>query len=322
MDTMGNIFVSIIMLTYNRIKFVSKMIEDILNQTYANYEFIIVDNGSNDGTFSLLEGYARKDSRIKILQIKESSMIGFARNRGVEVSKGKYVAFVDDDDRVDRDFLKFLIELMEENQADISMCGASEGDGIERRPQCLFNEKMLLTGEEATSLLMGRKYIRAGMPTKLYKREILEKFPFVENYKNEDIHTQYKYLLSAKRVAIYGLDHYYFMRHENNVSGFTSNPSGWDKKTMRDYLDAYQTRTEYIKKNAPNIYELALYSQWSFMISMIDKIESYNITECKEIEKELLRELISKKKVFLNMPYIQDFERQWIERYCRAEKWE
>ena len=80
--------------------------------------------------------------------------------------------------------LEFLFSLIEENNADIAMCGATEGNGHTKSPQCLFDEKMVLTGEEALRLLLGRKYIRAGMPTKLYKREILERYPFEENCKN------------------------------------------------------------------------------------------------------------------------------------------
>lgn len=307
--------VSIIMLTYNRIKYVTNMIEDILGQTFIDFEFIIVDNGSSDGTDFVIENYEKKDNRIKIIKLSESKTIGSARNRGVEASSGRYIAFVDDDDRVKPGFIQFLLDLIEMNDADISMCGATEGDGIAKNPQCLFDEKMILSGEEAVDLLIERKYIRAGMPTKLYKREILEAHPFVENYRNEDIHTQYKYLLSGKVVVIHGLDYYYITRHAGNVSGFTSNPSGWDYHTMQDYLDAYHNRTEYIKINAPNIYDHALYSEWSFMISMVDKIERYNIVDCKDIEKKIKTVLKNNKKTIIKMQYTRSFEKEWLERY-------
>lgn len=307
--------ISVIMLTQNRLNMVRHMIDDILNQSFREFEYIIVDNGSTDGTSNLLKKYSEFDHRIKVVTLEQSYSIGRARNIGMNNSKGAFVAFVDDDDRVRYDFLGFLFSLITDNHADIAMCGATEGDGKTKRPQCLFDEKMILTGEGALRLLLGRKYIRAGMPTKLYRRDILEKYPFEEKYKNEDIHTQYKYLLEGKRIAIHGLDKYYFTRHDGNVSGFTSDAGRWDAQTMQDYLMAFHNRTEFVEQYAPNTYELALYSEWSFMLSMIEKIDKFKLTDCVEIGKELIMILRKYKKQFINMPEIKDFEREWIERY-------
>lgn len=307
--------VSVIMLTYNREKYVKKMIEDIINQTYTEFEFIIIDNGSSDESGTIADDYQKKDDRIKVFHLPEPHSIGFARNYGVCKSQGEYIAFVDDDDRVDNEFLEFLVELMTENNADISMCGATEGDGITRNPQCLFDEKMVINGEEAVRMLIDRKYIRAGMPTKLYRRQILEAYPFVENYKNEDIHTQYKYLLMSKVVAIHGVDHYYITRHASNVSGFTSDAGKWDSRTMQDYLDAYHNRTAFIQKNAPDTYDMALYSEWSFMISMLNKIDIFCLEDCKQIGVEMAKILRDNKDQFLSMPYIKEFEKIWADKY-------
>lgn len=307
--------ISVIMLTYNREQYIKNMIEDILKQMYEDFEYIIIDNGSTDQSGEIADTYAAVDQRVHVTHLKEAKSIGCARNIGLRESRGEYVAFVDDDDRVTPDFLEFLFTLAEENNADISMCGATEGNGQTRNPQCLFDEKMILSGEEALRLLLGRKYIRAGMPTKLYKREILERYPFEENYKNEDIHTQYKYLLSAKKVVIHGLDKYYITRHDSNISGFTSNAGRWDAQTMQDYLMAFHNRTEFVKKYAPDTYKLALYSEWSFMISMIEKIDRFNLLDCRAIEDKMSVVLKEHKREFIDMPEIKDFEKEWLERY-------
>ncbi len=306
--------ISVIMLTYNRIDYASNMIQDILNQTYSDFEFVIVDNGSDDGTAQVLQEWANKDSRIKIRTI-EKSTIGHGRNAGVQASKGEYIAFVDDDDRVKTDFLEFLMNLIKENNADISMCGASQGDGTTWEPQCLFDEKYVLNGEEATRLLLGRKYIRNGTATKLYRRGLLEEFPFVEHYKNEDLHTQYKYFLASKVVVIHGVDKYYITRHTSNVSGFTSNASAWDRQTISDYWDAYRNRTLYIKDHAPSLYDYAKYCEWSFMISMVDKITTYKLDGCTDLREKLVGELKEHLTEFLATEELQPFERKWIHDY-------
>lgn len=307
--------ISIIMLTYNRKDMVKHMIEDILQQTYADFEYIIIDNGSTDGTNEVLEKYAKTDSRIRIITLEQAQSIGRARNIGVRDAQGEFITFVDDDDRVESDYLEFLFLLIKENNADIAICGTSEGDGETRIPQCLFDEKMILTGEEALRLLLGRKYIRAGIPAKLYKKEILCRYPFEENCKNEDIHTQYKYLLCSSRVAIHGVDKYYIVRHESNVSGFTSDAEKWDVQTMKDYLTAFHNRTGFVNENAPDTYELALYSELSFMISMVEKIDRFQLKDCEAIGRALTEILKENEKQFLNMAEIKDFEKAWIKKY-------
>lgn len=302
------------MLTYNREKFVTNMIEDVLKQSYKDFEFLIIDNGSTDGTPLLLKEYSNNYTRIRIITLLGGS-IGHARNVGVNSAKGDYIAFVDDDDRIEPDYLEFLYNLIQSDGADIAICGTSEGDGCTRKPQCILNEKRVLSGEEAVSLLLERKYIRASTPGKLYDKKLLKLWPFLEDYKHEDIHTQYKYMLSAKKVVIYGLDKYYFTRHEGNISRFTSAAEMWTRETMCEYLMAYHNRTEFVRENALGIYQETLYSEWSYMISMIDKISLYKIEECNSIQKELIRIIASNKDEFCTMPWIKDFELKWIKSY-------
>ena len=307
--------ISVIMLTYNRDSLVRNMIEDVLQQSFDDFEFIIINNGSIDNTKQILDEYNDREDRIKVINLDEPCTIGFARNLGVTVSTGEYVAFVDDDDRIENDYLDFLYGLMIGDKADISICGCTEGDGISRTPQCIYDGKMVIDGVQAVRLLLLREKIRAGMPTKLYKRAILEKYPFDENCRNEDIHTQYKYLLEAERVSMHGVDKYYILRHGSNVSGFTSAAKQWNNVIMLDYLRAYRDRTKYIEEKAPNIASLARYCEWSFWISMVDKIIQYDLKDCEEIKDMLLVKLRDVQADFLSHPEIKDFEQKWMKEY-------
>lgn len=303
------------MLTYNRENFISNMVEDILGQSFKDFEYIIIDNGSIDKSGKIADSYASKDARIKVIHLDEPQSIGYARNLGLKISKGEYITYVDDDDRVKPDYLDFLYGLIIEKHADISICGTTEGNGVTREPQCIFTDKIIISGKQALRLLLERKYIRAGTAAKLYRREILEKYPFEEKYKNEDIHTQYKYLSISERVVLHGLDKYYIIRHGHNISNFTENASQWDQQIMQDYLTAFHNRTDFIQKNAPEVYQLALYSEWAFMISMIDKIERYQLQDCKMIENQLKKILKRNREKFLRMAELKDFEKEWMERY-------
>ena len=90
--------VSVVMPTYNRVNLLPRSIDSIRNQTYQNFEFIIVDDGSTDGTNELLKSYAQLDKRIRILTNPTNKGISYSRNRGTDAAKGKYVAIMDSDD--------------------------------------------------------------------------------------------------------------------------------------------------------------------------------------------------------------------------------
>ena len=157
--------ISVIMVTRNREDFVVNMIEDILAQTYTNFEYIIVDNHSEDQSGKLIKEYAKKDNRIKVVSLEKESHVGEARNKGLAIAQGEFITFVDDDDRVEKDFLEFLMKLIRSNDVDFVMCGATETRGGKIEPQCMFEGEYELNAQKAIVELLKREHIRAGLPT-------------------------------------------------------------------------------------------------------------------------------------------------------------
>ena len=106
--------VSIITPSYNTANFIGETIESVLNQTYANWEMIIVDDCSKDNTDEVVKPYL-KDKRIKYLKNKKNSGAAISRNRALREAKGQYIAFLDSDDLWEKDKLKKQIKFMEDN---------------------------------------------------------------------------------------------------------------------------------------------------------------------------------------------------------------
>ena len=102
---MDNKKISVIMPVYNAEKYLSMAIESILNQTYKNIELICVDDCSHDKSLTILEDYQKQDSRIIIIKNKENSGPAICRDKGINASSGKYVAFIDNDDWYELDAL-------------------------------------------------------------------------------------------------------------------------------------------------------------------------------------------------------------------------
>jgi glycosyltransferase involved in cell wall biosynthesis len=102
--------ISVIMPVYNRQTYVAESIDSILNQSYKDFELIIVDDGSTDDTPKLLEFYHNKDERVKVHYLDKNQGIANARNTGISLSKGEYIAVMDSDDLAHPDRLKLSMK--------------------------------------------------------------------------------------------------------------------------------------------------------------------------------------------------------------------
>lgn len=121
-----NVNVSVVMPVYNVEKYVGKAIESILNQTYSNFELILVNDKSTDNSLEILRLYAINDKRIKIINKPINEGLGYARNSGMQIAIGKYIYFIDSDDYVEQDLLESCISEAELLNADVVIFGYCE----------------------------------------------------------------------------------------------------------------------------------------------------------------------------------------------------
>ena len=310
--------ISVIMLTYNREELLTRAIDSILNQTFKDFEFIIVDNGSTDKSGAIADEYALKDSRIKIIH-REQGNIGSGRNAGLDAATGEYVAFIDDDDYAESDFLEFLYNLAKKHNADIAVCGSTKEENGQQLPNGIYqyDEKYIMDAEQATVNFLWRKLYNAAMPTKLVRREMFDSIRFLNEGKYDDITTTYRYFANAKIVAAHGLPRYCFYRHSGNNSSAATKHHLLNPVQLNEYLAAFRERTEYISKILPQLAGLALYSEWSYMISMVEKIHRYGLNNCADLLVLMCDNLRAHWDDFYYGKYILEFEKVWMERYVK-----
>lgn len=129
-------FVSVIVPVYNAEKYLSKCIKSILNQTYRNFELLLVNDGSNDRSGMICQEFQNLDARIKVID-KENKGVSSARNAGLRMCSGDYVTFVDADDYVKETYLERMVEDIIETDADIVVCG----NYYENKNHLLIEEK-------------------------------------------------------------------------------------------------------------------------------------------------------------------------------------
>lgn len=117
--------VSIIIPVYNGEKYIEKCLTSIINQSYTDIEIIIVNDGSTDKTVEILEKFKKCDRRIEYYS-QNNSGASVARNKGIEISSGKYVAFVDSDDTIQENYIELLLKTIEKENFDIVACGYTD----------------------------------------------------------------------------------------------------------------------------------------------------------------------------------------------------
>ena len=190
--------ISVIVPIYNSEKYVGTCIESLINQTYENIEILLIDDGSLDKSGEICDEYAKKDSRIHVVHIKNQG-VSVARNIGIDSSSGEYITFVDSDDYVKPAYLTNLIDAMSSN-IDIVICGITNKRGKTAKAN-YPNSPSFFTIDDL------KKNYDTYMPIngpycKLYKRELIEKIRFDKGIvMGEDFLFNLKYLSMCKNLA-------------------------------------------------------------------------------------------------------------------------
>ena len=222
--------ISIVIPIYNVEKYLPQCLDSVINQTHQNLEIILVNDGSTDSCGEIGEEYAAKDPRIKVIH-KENGGLSDARNAGIKVATGEYIAFIDSDDFVAVDFCEKLLETLLENTADVAECDflAFENDRDLEKFSTDTKEKIEVFETEAALELLMKEYFKQTVWNKLYRREVLGDFEFPVGKINEDERVKgiidvliNEFEINNETIAIYsGLelgDLQSFMNDTNSVS--------------------------------------------------------------------------------------------------------
>lgn len=272
---------SVVLVTYNREKFLPVVLGCIKNQTFKDYEVILINNGSSDSTAEICEDYAKTDSRVRLVHFGKSMGASFGRNSGLEKAVGEYVTFIDDDDRCEPDMLSFLVGLAKETNADISMCGSYNEFADRLEPYFIGDEKFVFDRLQGLRELLKRELYNVAPPTKLFRRSLWKGLVFPQNVLVDDIHIIYKVFERAEKVAVHNVPMYFFRKHDSNMTAFIHNKQ-MTPQLLDEYLAMYQTRAEYLIERAPEIATDIEYSMIDFMKNMCLNIKQNNLQGCEK----------------------------------------
>ncbi len=236
---------SIVVAVYNIEQYLHKCVESLLAQTYSNLEIILVDDGATDGSGTICDDYAEKDSRVHVIH-KTNGGLSDARNVGIEAATGTYLAFVDGDDWVDTDMYMCLIQELERTQSDIAVCRYRQ---IYR--DATFDQStgkvFVFEGKEALRAMLQEDeaiQIQNAAWNKLYRRAFLGEQRFPKGKWYEDVVYTTKLLYKAHRIVYLDSAKYnYVIDREGSIMNV-----GFNKRILTDLIPAYLEKADFLKQ--------------------------------------------------------------------------
>lgn len=239
--------ISVIVPVYKVEEYLDRCVQSIVDQTYKNLEIILVDDGSPDNCPAMCDAWAQKDTRIKVIH-KKNGGLSDARNAGMEVSTGDYIAFVDSDDWVHRDYIIFLYRAIQEHDAELAACNVKVvyEEGSQSTEQVQY-KAFPANAEQALETLIHGTGFRAVAWNKLYSRELLKQECFKVGRLHEDEFFTYRILAKAKRLAFVESPLYYYLQRSGSIMRTVS-------IRHLDALDARLLRLKLLEKQFPRLY--------------------------------------------------------------------
>jgi glycosyltransferase involved in cell wall biosynthesis len=216
--------ISVIIPVYNAEKFLSRCLESIISQDYKNLEIICVDDGSTDESLNLINYYANKDSRIKIIsQFNQGA--AQARNKGIKQATGDYISFIDADDYIAQGLYSLFAKQIADGDIDIFMFNGSICDtqANVKKPHAFFsphhfNHAILPTEIFDCKSIPALFYCSSGVWNKIYNRKFLNKnhINFIKNNHFEDVPFNFSCFCQAKKIKLTYDDYYFYMQDNPN----------------------------------------------------------------------------------------------------------
>lgn len=221
--------VSIVVPVYNVENYLDRCLESILNQTYQNIEIILVDDGSIDKSGEKCDAYLKKDSRIKVIH-KSNEGLGYARNSGMCIAKGKFITFIDSDDFIGPDHIRKMYEMIIDTKSDTCLAGHTK---LYQKSKKVFKNVCagkVIKKEIVREILprmcgadqKGQDYIEMSVCMCMFSNELIQKYQLMfkseRNLISEDLVFNFEYFPLSKGVCVCDSTDYYYCDNENSLT--------------------------------------------------------------------------------------------------------
>lgn len=299
--------VSVIIPVYNRADVIGRCIESVMSQSLSDIEIIVVNDGSTDDTLSVIENI--DDVRIRVITQGNIGQ-GFARNMGISVSSGKYIAFVDSDDTIERDMLKAMYEIAEKEDSDMVQCNLYDIYPDGRKTVQLKSEDVTVeitdSGEYCDKYFTPCRHSYE-VCNKLIRRDFLMNtgvlFRDTRKYFSEDLMFNLELLLHLKKISF--IKEPYYNYYQSGSSHLHSDNNARLCASCDLFKDYIANADEPLKSAASYTASMIILYNAGFCDNIKDVLQSEEINEY--IKNALKRKCTVKHRMFLTAMRVAPF---------------
>lgn len=281
--------ISVIIPVYNAEKYLQNCLDSILKQSYKNIEIICVNDGSIDNSQNILNKYARQDKRLISIE-KENGGVSIARNNGISMASGEYIAFVDSDDYIESNYIEELYLSIVSNKADLAICKVNNFGCLNRVDKLSYNYMELNENYEDEWEEINRNFLLYGPCNKLYKTTIIKKndilFPKDITY-GEDLLFNFHYLEYIKNISFTNQTTYFYRKDSPDSLSKVYR----DDRFENEIILAESMKKFMIKKNLYNN-NMKLYLQTRILDCAYNHIFEIIKFEKKNKQREMIKKIL------------------------------
>lgn len=287
--------VSVIIPIYKAEKYIEKCISCVRNQTYSNLEIILIEDGSPDRSGEICDALAKQDERIKVVH-KENGGAATARNAGLDIMTGEYVAFVDADDYMELDYIETLYQTLSSHNAQVAICNFKtvdeQGNAIaidalhDELEEHVDKEVRTFSGNEIILQDLQGHWEHVAPWGKLYQADLFEGVRYPKWIAYEDEQVFIKVFDKVQTVAKGNAKLYYYVQHAGSLMN-----SAYSERHRATYLEMWRERIAFYRDEEPRHKELLnpvlqAYVAWNVLYLAMHAHEM-----SKEQQKELKSEM-------------------------------
>ncbi len=274
--------ISVIVPIYKVEKYIKKCVGSILNQSYKNLEIILVDDGSPDNCPKICDELAEKDKRIVVVH-KKNGGLSSARNAGIEVATGEYIAFIDSDDYIHNNMFEVMLKLIKDNNADICICNYEyvdeNGNLFPTSFSSPLKDEVIDQKQIFKKLTEPNEWYYITAWNKLYKKDILDNNVFPVGKIHEDAFSIHHILDKCNRIVCTSKKYYYYVQRDGSIMSQRSIKSILD--STEAMLDRYHYYCSIGRKDGGFFIGVA----YSFLIMSFTRFTKLDKTQNKRRNK-------------------------------------
>ena len=280
--------ISIIVPIYNVEKYLPKCIDSIINQTYKNIEILLINDGSTDNSGKICDEYALKDTRIRVSH-NENGGVAVARNKGIKMSTGDYIAFVDSDDYISTEYCEKMLAAVLRNNADIAICKLHdfvEGQDVQLEEKTYSEEVYSVDQMIENNIILSGIFDCIG--GKLVAAKLFANILFPEGRVYEDSSTLYKLYNASSKSVVLNQEYYFYLRErEGSITAFAG--SRYNLKKQKDNITFAYEKFDFLSSKYPEKKELVSAGFIRNIITIL--IRTYSSRNDELINSELFKQI-------------------------------